>query len=231
MAVQPWHTAGCTSFTLVLIVCECVSHCSLSARLPCSLLLESSFSLSVHEHTDLTVEQDEYVHLVTDRLATSGTNRPTQTCTQSQKVKGSSRPSSWYSQCGALGGCFTIPSIYHSSHFLYCMSKSGSQWAEVSPNIWKEEEGTGHQCSIRVKCNHLIIFGKALFFSLLFNHKFQHCVAQESASYRSSLTAGFSLRHQVRPFRTTINTFDFICGRTTCCMDYFSWSIPRSYNC
>lgn len=59
-------------------VCMRACVCSLSC-LP--LLLENSFSLSEHEHTDLTAEQDEYVHLVKARRAPTSM----QTCQQSHK--------------------------------------------------------------------------------------------------------------------------------------------------
>lgn len=58
-----------------LRICVSVLHCSLSASMLCSLSsLRAPFPLSVSEHTGLTAEQHRCVHLVKDRLATSGTN-------------------------------------------------------------------------------------------------------------------------------------------------------------
>lgn len=76
-------------------VCVCVSS------------LKALFSLSEHEHTDLTAEQDEYVHLVKARRA------PTDSGHVNKAIKPTKHP-----ECPAhmFGGdplvdCFTIPSI------------------------------------------------------------------------------------------------------------------------
>lgn len=124
-------------------VCVCV--CRTAVWVPGCLALSSLkalFSLSEHEHTDLTAEQDECAHLVTDRLATSGTNKHR----HAHKAKKSKGHPDW--AAGVLDAVLLMavlqshPSISLATSYTACFIQGRSGLRSVLACIWTEAEYT-----------------------------------------------------------------------------------------